>query len=802
MHPEDRRKIIEEVAGIAIYESRKEKSLHELEKMDEKMKEISTILRERTAFLKNLEREKQQAEKFKELELTIKRCKASILHKKQEEKMKEIESINKSINEKSEQRTGMKENADSKQVEIENIGERINQINKSIQQASGLEQESLHNETANLRAELEGLRVRRENFENRKNETDKRIEQVSNNVPDLEKEIEELRSESPLIAKKSEDLRKKKTELSNIEEERNEILTLRTELSSLKERIRDKEKQFANVSAESNSVLKQMEENADLEYKTEREGINAVANFEKNLSLLKEKMVGNEKGILEGEKKISVNQAEIKRYEEIKGKVQSIDICPLCQTKIEKEHKGHVIKEADEKTDLSLKEIRKIEEKLMGLKRERKESTEKIEEIRASISRANIELVKHKSMHDKQERLKRLVEEEKALKNEIRQIEDKRRKLELNTNELGNIQVRYDSKMLEIEEVSSRTEEDVDTTLLYKERELENLRNIIKTSQKNLDDISSNIKEIEINISGKEKKLEEGEEKERNLNLRFKKMFEDREKLQNQLQEINFALTESRKEIREMEEQINYLKIGKAQVDAQKEALDMEMAEFVGIELIKASINVLDERLKKTQESLSQIGSINMRALEVYDNVKKEYDIVQDKVNILEKEKIGILKIIEEIDKKKTREFMKTFKAMNELFSQNFAKLSNKGHAYLEIENKEDIFWGGVNIVVKLAKGKYFDVTSLSGGEQTLVALSLLFAIQEHKPYHFYILDEIDAALDKRNSERLAALLNQYMKSGQYIVITHNDAIIMNSNLLYGISMHDGVSKVLSLKVN
>jgi len=89
----------------------------------------------------------------------------------------------------------------------------------------------------------------------------------------------------------------------------------------------------------------------------------------------------------------------------------------------------------------------------------------------------------------------------------------------------------------------------------------------------------------------------------------------------------------------------------------------------------------------------------------------------------------------------------------------------------------------------------------LSGGEQTLVALSLLFAIQEFKPYHFYIFDEIDAALDKRNSERLAALLNQYMKSGQYIVITHNDAIIMKSNVLYGVSMQEGVSKILSLKV-
>ena len=144
---------------------------------------------------------------------------------------------------------------------------------------------------------------------------------------------------------------------------------------------------------------------------------------------------------------------------------------------------------------------------------------------------------------------------------------------------------------------------------------------------------------------------------------------------------------------------------------------------------------------------------------------------------------------------------MKTFNDINELFTNNFSKLSSKGHAYLEIENKEDIFSGGVNIVVRLAKGKYFDVSSLSGGEQTLIALSLIFAIQEYKPYHFYVFDEIDAALDKRNSERLAGLINQYMKSGQYIVVTHNDALIMNSNILYGVSMHEGVSKILSLKI-
>ena len=104
-------------------------------------------------------------------------------------------------------------------------------------------------------------------------------------------------------------------------------------------------------------------------------------------------------------------------------------------------------------------------------------------------------------------------------------------------------------------------------------------------------------------------------------------------------------------------------------------------------------------------------------------------------------------------------------------------------------------------MLIKVGKGKYFDTQSLSGGEQSLISLSLIFAIQEYKPYSFYIFDEIDAALDRNNSERLAALLKRYMNNGQYIIITHNDSLITESPVIYGVSMQDKISKVISLEV-
>lgn len=802
MHSEDRRKIIEEVAGIAIYEARKEKSIKELDKTEEKLKEIGTILRERFSLMRNLEKERSQAQKFKELELTLKRCKFTILSKKAEEKTKEINSILKSIEAKSKDKEKAIEKRDKFQLTIEQLSERSIQINKHIQQATGVEQDTLHTQISNLKAELEGLRVRRENYENRKHETVRRIDEVSKSIPELQKEIQELKKKSPSIAKKADELKKKRAELSLIEEERKHLFSLKSELNSIRERLRDKEKQLSRILAESESTLRQLERDSlNLVYKTEEECAQTLDSMKKTILEKRNALSSLVTSELENEKSLSIFESEIQRYEEIKSKVSKIDVCPLCQSKITHDHINHVNKEADEKISKAKELMNNVVMSLSGIKSTRDSLIKEVRSLEEKISSASFELVRQRAIKERKESLKRYVSDEQILKEEIAKLEERRKALETKSFDTGKIEEDYKAKMMEIEEISSRTEEDFDTTLLYKERDVEKYNDIIKRAKSDLKEIEEDIAELSSTLKIKSEALVEKESQEQELNERFKKMFSERDKIQKEIQDRNFELSEIQNTIRQIEDQINYLKIGQAKLDAERESLQMESSEFSGLELISGNIESITERLNKTQESISQIGSINLRALEVYDEVKKEYDAVQNKVDTLTKEKEEIMKIIEEIDKKKTREFMKSFKAINQLFTQNFSKLYTKGIAFLEIENQEDIFAGGVNIVVKLAKGKYFDVTSLSGGEQTLVALSLLFAIQEHKPYHFYIFDEIDAALDKRNSERLDALLHQYMRSGQYIVITHNDAIIMNSNVLYGVSMHEGVSRVLSLQI-
>src|SRR3990172_1019706 len=361
MHPEERRKIIEEVAGISIYELRKEKSLKELEKTEGKIKEISAILRERTAYLKNLERERAQALRYRDLEDNAKKIKASILNKRLEEKQKELDSILKSIGEKNAHRDKLKEKSINLQGEIDSISEKISHINKKIKDSSGIEQDALHNQIANLKADLEGLRVRKENFENRKNETIRRISEIEKSIPEIEREIGELKKKSPLMARKADELKKKNSELEQIGEERKSALSSRSELNSLRERVKDKEKQLSRIVGESESALKHLEEySLDLVYNSEKECEQAVQSLKKSISEAREKLAKTNRDELENEKILSVIESEVLKSEETKRKVNEIDVCPLCQNKITEEHKGHVHRGANSKISEARARIEEI----------------------------------------------------------------------------------------------------------------------------------------------------------------------------------------------------------------------------------------------------------------------------------------------------------------------------------------------------------------------------------------------------------------------------------------------------------
>lgn len=801
MHSEERRKIIEEVSGISIYELRKEKSLKELAKTEEKLKEILAILRERTSYLNNLERERQQALRFKKLEKAIKDYKKSIINFDLSRKKKEEEEIESEIFKRTKETDKIKKIIIDFRTNISNFEAKINSINSTIQKSTGLEQEKLNQEIANLRAEIAGLNVRIDNYESKLSEISRQKSELEKLIRENEVSVKELQKESPK-AKKQKDIDAKKSELENLEEQRKKFYTIKSELKAIKERLEDKRSIFKSYSAESEFLLKQISQLSEelFDKKTDERKLNALRIFILEKKKLLEELAKKESEL---EKISYTNEYAVDRQKKMIEKISKIDICPVCKSKITEEHVRSMEKEAKSEIDALKKEIENSDRELNEIEAKKEILNQDIMQLNSEISKRESDLVKFSGINEKKEHIKNLQEKTEILQGEIAELDRNKKRLEKIFEENSNIEQKYETARVELQEISARTNENVSSEISFKGRELERAKISLKQLARDEEDLNEELSANKNNLEIREENLQKKREKEEELTRKFQKMILERDDFQKKMREEESKIIEKQNNIHLIEQEINNLNIERARFKAEMENLETDMLEFSESEIIKGSRESLANQLENAKIALSKIGSVNLLSLEVYDNVKREYDSVKDKAEIIDKEKEGILRIIHEIDIKKKKTFLRTLYNLNEIFSRNFAGLNSKGTVSLELENKKEPFepGSGVQIIVKTGHGKYFDVTSLSGGEQTLVALSLIFAIQEFKPYCFYVLDEIDAALDKRNSERLAELLKKYMQKGQYIVITHNDEIITNATNLYGVSMHEGISKIVSLKV-
>ena len=800
MQTEERRKIIEEVSGISIYESRKQKSMKELEKTEEKVKEAMTILRERTAHLNSLKKEKEQALRFKKYERNVKVFKASIINQNLTKKKKEKEKIDFEILKREKEKEKYKQEKLNLETEITNINSKINSINLTIQKSTGLEQEKLNQELADLRVELIGMKVKFENNENRISEIRRQKKELSQEIDDNKISVKKLQKESPSITARQKEIEIKKQKLEKLEEQRKKFYMIKSELKSIKERINDKHSVLQNYISESKLLVEQIK-SLSTELFDKNTSLGKIDSLKFSLAEKKEFLVNLNKREIELEKISYANELEIEKQNILIERISKMDICPLCKSKMTEEHLTSIKDETFPRINFLKKEVENSDKELSKVYVKRDLIKSSLEQIDFEISKREFDIIKLLNIDEKKEQIKILYEKIEQSKEDLSKLEKREKILEEIFNKDTNIEQKYEIARVEVQEVSLRNKENINSEISSKLRELERSKILLKQLSRNEEDLNDELKEIKKIMEEKEKLLENKKKQEKELTKKFKELISKRDLLHGKIRENELSISQKQNALSNIEQGINNFKLEKARIGAEIEGLEMEILEFPNIQIIKANQETLLIKLNKTKEILSRIGSVNLRSLEVYDSVKEEYDIIKGKIELIIKEKEGIFKIIHEIDIKKKKTFVRTLNELNEIFSRNFSMLNEKGQVSLGLENRKNPFDGGVEVIVKTGHGKYFDVRSLSGGEQTLVALSLIFAIQELKPYPFYILDEIDAALDKRNSGRLAGLLQKYMKQGQYIVITHNDEIITNATNLYGISMHDGISKIISLKV-
>jgi chromosome segregation protein len=248
-----------------------------------------------------------------------------------------------------------------------------------------------------------------------------------------------------------------------------------------------------------------------------------------------------------------------------------------------------------------------------------------------------------------------------------------------------------------------------------------------------------------------------------------------------------------------LQTKLNKLRIQKAKVEAELESLKIEALQYGEIKPIEKGIKALEDAIDQTVKELNSLGPVNFKAIEQYEKFKTEFDEYKTKYEKILEEKKAVLDMIEKIEEKRREVFNKCLKELSEKFNQIFKKMVG-GSASLELENPLDLE-SGLIIQASPAGKTLLNIDSLSGGEKTLTALAFIFAIQSYKPAPFYILDEVDAALDKENSKKVAELIKSLSKEAQFIVITHNDQTIKYGDRVYGVTMDRGESKILGLEM-
>ncbi len=211
----------------------------------------------------------------------------------------------------------------------------------------------------------------------------------------------------------------------------------------------------------------------------------------------------------------------------------------------------------------------------------------------------------------------------------------------------------------------------------------------------------------------------------------------------------------------------------------------------------------MEKTIKEKRAQLRRIGAINPEAQKEYDEVKERYEFMTTQIEDLNAAEADIRAVIAELDVLMERKFRHTFDAVAKEFRQIFTRLFGGGSAQLILTDPDDLTESGIDIDARLPGRRAQGLSLLSGGERSLTATALVFALLRVSPTPFCVLDEVDAMLDESNVARFRELLRELSQKTQFIVITHNRNTVQAADVIYGITMgRDLTSQVISLKLD
>lgn len=396
--------------------------------------------------------------------------------------------------------------------------------------------------------------------------------------------------------------------------------------------------------------------------------------------------------------------------------------------------------------------------------------------------------------------LKNLKAKEELLIKELEEISKESKELD------KEIEIKED-KLFQISKEKIALKEKYDT----KENELNKLKDKLISMNKEWETLNS----INDNsISQKEQELialyHEKNAKKMQIELRIEALTKETSELKEKIERQQAEEKLKNSNLRALEKEANDLSINISKVDLKLDSMLNTLNEEYELTYEKAKndykldIEPDEARIKVNtyKANIKRIGMVNLDSIEEFDRVNTRYEFLENQKEDLLKAETTLLDIMNEMDGVMEEEFQKTFEQIRFEFQSVFKELFNGGQADLKLTNPENILTTGIEIVASPPGKKLTTISLLSGGEKTLTAISLLFAILNVRTVPFCLFDEVEAALDEANVSQFGKYLDHYKDKTQFLIITHKKKTMEYAKNLYGITMQEsGVSKLVSVKL-
>ena len=821
--PLERRTIFEEAAGVLKYKRRKEEALKKLDKTNENLTRVKDIIKELEEQIEPLKIQSEKANKYLKIKENLEQIEIALIANDLEklnvlyhEQTKQIEDLTNEIIEKTTSITNDDIELENKKQELEKINENLTSLQQNLLLLTK-EEEKLNGEKNIIKErskyDAEDVKV----HENITNLKEQKLS-LNNKLLSIKTDLTILDNKIKDNIKESSDKNNEYVSLNNTKEEiKNKISSLENSISQTEYKIK-----YLNDYIENSSFpmsVKRLLNNPKL--KGIHNTISKLIDVEEKYALSLEVALGGAKDYVVVDNpniaKACINYLkennlgrvtffpldvikprfiDNETLNELKTKEGFINVLANLVS-YDEMYKNIVFNQLGNVLVINNIDNANIISKVINNKYKIVTLDGEIINVGGSITGGTI---KKKSIISEKYELENLLTKKELGEKEILSLKEKQeiilkdiKEKETTLYEIGK------EKVLLTEEYNAKHEN-------Y--NNLKDTLDRVTLELNNLEDLEDNsIKSEEEKIL--EKYYEVLKEKEL-VNKKLLLLTDDKEKVSSLIEEYQAKYRLNNSNIRNLEEKKKTLEIDSSKMSVKMDNLLTILSETYQMTFEKAKANyVLEEDIDVARKNvniykkeLKEIGIVNLGAIEEYERVSKRYDFLTKQNNDLEEAITTLLKIINELDNVMEKEFIKTFKEIEIEFNNVFKELFGGGYAKLKLTDESNILETGVNIEVSPPGKKITSISLLSGGEKTLTAISLLFAVLNIKKIPFCLFDEVEAALDEANVDRVGAYFSKYIGKTQLIIITHKKKTMEYANTLYGITMQEsGVSKLVSVKL-